>query len=279
MLTPPDLAAYLERIGYDGPVRPTREVLAALQLAHVQAIPFETFESLTGRRPALDLPSLLNKLVRSRRGGYCFEHNRLFEAALRSFGFRPIGLLGRVLLGQAEDAETARTHMLLRVEVEGEDLITDVGFGGQVLTGPIRLESGLVQATPHEPYRLDESGGVWSLRAEVAGEWRLLYRFTLEPALAIDYEVGNHYVATHPASFFAQALVGARILPGSRLTLLGHRITEHRMGEPSRAEEFEDDRALRAALTDRFGIEVEDSMWRAALDRIGPTPGSQSPSS
>lgn len=274
MLTPPDLAAYLERIGYDGPREPTRDVLATLQLAHVNAIPFETFGSFTGHKPSLDLPSVLHKLVRSRRGGYCYEHNRLFEAVLRSFGFRPVALLARVLLGLTEDAETARTHMLLCVEVEGENLITDVGFGGQVLTGPIRLVSGLVQATPHEPYRLDERDGAWTLRAEVAGQWRLLYRFTLEPVLAIDCEVANHYVATHPASYFVQALVGARILPAGRLTLLGRRITEHRLGEASRSEDFLSDRALRAAIADRFGVDVEDAIWHAALRKIGPAPSS-----
>lgn len=268
MLTPTDLSAYLDRIGYDGPIEPSRAVLAALHLRHVLSIPFETFDSMTGRRPALDLPALVDKLVHSRRGGYCFEHNRLFEAVLHAFGFQPVGLLGRVLLGQHEDAETARTHMLLCVEVEGEDLITDVGFGGQVLTGPIRLESGLVQETPHEPYRLDEEGGTWRLRALVGGEWRLLYRFTLEPAFAIDYEVGNHYVATHPASFFAQALVAARILPEGRLTLFGRRVTEHRLGEASNTVDVANDGELRAILADRFGIEVEDGMWRTALRKI-----------
>jgi N-hydroxyarylamine O-acetyltransferase len=267
MLAPADLAAYLARIGHAGEVAPTRATLAALQLAHVCAIPFETLDSLTGRAPALDLPALMDKLVRSRRGGYCFEHNRLFKAALEAVGFRPVGLLGRVFLGEPEDAEPARTHMLLRVPCEGEDLIADVGFGGQVLTGPIRLVPGLVQETPHEPYRLDEERGLWSLRALVGGEWRLLYRFTLEPALPIDYEVGNHYVATHPASFFTRALVAARILPRGRLTLLNRRLTEHRLGEPSRSHEIADS-DWRGVLAERFGIEVDDAMWRAAAERV-----------
>lgn len=269
MLSPDDLAAYLDRIGYDGPREPSRAVLSDLHLRHVSAIPFDTFDSFTGRSPPLDLPGIVAKLVHSRRGGYCFEQNGLFQAVLRAFGFEPIGLLARVLLGQPEDAETIRTHMLLRVPVEGDDLITDVGFGGQVLTGPIRLAAGNVQETPHEPYRLDEEGGLWSLRALVGGEWRLLYRFTLEPAFPIDYEVANHYVATHPSSPFVKSLVAARILPGGRLTMLGRRITEHRIGGPSKSEVVEDDDTLRAMIAERFGIEVEDGMWRAAIDKVG----------
>ena len=268
MLSRTDLDAYLARIGYDGPREPTRDVLAAIQLRHVETIPFETIDSLTGLGPRLDLPAVTEKLVRSRRGGYCYEHNILFKAALESIGFAPVAHLARVLLGEADDAETGRTHMLLRVETSGEDLIADTGFGGQVPTGPIRLVSGVEQETPHEPYRLEEEGGEWLLRALVAGEWRSLYRFTLEPALPIDCVVANHYVSTHPASFFTQALVAARILPGGRLTLLNRRVSEHRLGAATRTEEIDDDAALREVLADRFGIEVEDDVWREMLRRI-----------
>jgi N-hydroxyarylamine O-acetyltransferase len=268
MLSAADLAAYLARIGYDGPVAPTRAALAALQLLHVQAIPFENLDPLSGRTPRLDLPALVDKLVRSRRGGYCFEQNHLFKAALEAFGFEPVPLIGRVLLNSPEDAQTPRSHMLLHLACEGEELVCDVGFGGQVLTGPMRLVSGLEQQTPHEPYRLEQDGQLWSLRALVAGEWRLLYRFTLSPVWPVDYQVANHYVSTHPSSHFVQRLGVARVLPRGRLTLLNRRLTEHRLGQPSTAQEIEGDAALRAVLAERFGIEVADDIWQAAAGRI-----------
>ena len=270
MLTPDDFSAYLARIGYDGPIVPTRSVLAALQLAHLRAIPFETVASFTGHVPAIDLPGIVAKLVRSPRGGYCYEHNRLFHAVLETVGFAPVGLLARVLLGSPETAATPRTHMLLTMSCEGEDLLADVGFGGQVPTGPILLRRDAAQETPHEPYRLEESGGVWGLRALVGGEWRLLYRFTLEPAVPIDYVVANHYVATHPSSFFAQALVAARILPRGRLTLLNRRLTEHGLDRPSKSEEIGDDARLRSVLDGRFGIGLDDAVWNEVLRRLPP---------
>src|SRR4029450_8706400 len=81
-----DLDSYLERIGYEGPVEPTLEVLDALQLAHSTTIPFENLDILLGRPIRLDLTSLQGKLVRDRRGGDCFEHNTLFAAALEGVG-------------------------------------------------------------------------------------------------------------------------------------------------------------------------------------------------
>lgn len=273
MLTPDELSAYLARIGYDGEVAPTRVALAQLHFLHPQAIPFENLDALAGREVRIDLPAVFAKLVGSRRGGYCFEHNTLFHAVLEAFGFAVTPLGGRVLMGQAEDAEVARTHKLLRLTCEGEELIADVGFGGMTLSGPIRLAAGAPQKTPHEPYRLDRTGDDWWLRVEIAGEWRLLYRFTLQPVTAIDEVVANHYVATHPASAFTFTLRAARILPHGRLTLLDRRLTEHRLGETSQQEEVEDDAALRAVLASRFGIALDDGQWQAALARIAAPRG------
>ncbi len=269
-LSSSDLSAYLARIGYDGPVAPTRAALNALQLLHPQAIPFENLDPLAGLTPKLDLAALVEKLVRSPRGGYCFEHNTLFQAALAAFGFTVTPLSGRVLFNQPEDAQAARTHKILRLTCEGEDLIVDVGFGGQVLTGPMRLVPDLVQPTPHEPYRLDHRDEAWWLRANVAGEWRLLYRFTLDATWPIDDTLANHYVATHPASHFTKGLGVARVLPQGRMTLRERRLSVHALGGASRQEEVVSDDALRAVLAGRFGITVGDAQWRAVLERIGP---------
>src|SRR5688572_13841276 len=72
-----DLDSYFARIGYDGPHVPTLETLRAIQLLHPQAIAFENLNPLLALPVKLDVESLQQKLVRSRRGGYCFEHNGL----------------------------------------------------------------------------------------------------------------------------------------------------------------------------------------------------------
>src|SRR3546814_20294323 len=45
---PVDLPRYQARIGYEGPVAPTLDVLNNLQAAHLAAIPFEALDVLTG---------------------------------------------------------------------------------------------------------------------------------------------------------------------------------------------------------------------------------------
>ena len=82
-----DLDAYLRRIDYGGALEPTLPALQALHLAHATHIPFENLDILLGRSIRLDLASLQAKLVAGGRGGYCFEQNTLFTAALRALGF------------------------------------------------------------------------------------------------------------------------------------------------------------------------------------------------
>ena len=91
-----DLEAYLARIGYTGSRATDFATLAAIHAAHAGVIPFENLDILLGRLIATDPPSIERKLVRDRRGGYCFEQNALLGAALRQLGFAVTPLIGRV---------------------------------------------------------------------------------------------------------------------------------------------------------------------------------------
>ncbi|NYH54098.1 hypothetical protein HNR06_003687 [Nocardiopsis arvandica] len=66
-----DLDAYLARVGLSGDLPPTLDTLRAVHRAHLAAIPFENLQIVLGRTIPLDVPSLVDKMVRRRRGGYC----------------------------------------------------------------------------------------------------------------------------------------------------------------------------------------------------------------
>lgn len=230
-----DLDAYLQRIGYRDALTPDQTTLRALAVAHAAALPFENLDPLCGVPVQLELDALERKLLHQGRGGYCFEQNLLLAAALRMIGFTVQGLIARVLWNQPEDAVTAQTHMLLRVEANGESWLTDVGFGSMNLAGALRLEPDVAQATGLEPFRLLERNGEWRMQACVRGDWLTLYRFDLEPRAPIDYVVANHYVSTYPSSNFVQHLIVARTAQDRRLTLRDREFTVRRPGmEPER---------------------------------------------
>jgi N-hydroxyarylamine O-acetyltransferase len=213
-----DTAAYLRRIGVGAPAAPTPAALALLHEAHCTAVPFENLDILLGRPIRLDLDSLQRKLVDGRRGGYCFEQNSLFEAALEALGFRVTPLAARVRAGAT--GVRPRTHMLLRVDFESGPFLADVGFGGDGLLRPLPLAVGAeLQVGPFAHRLTREGDGPFVLQSRTPAGWGDLYAFTLEPQHAVDYEVANHFTSTHPQSIFALSLTAQRSWPERRALL------------------------------------------------------------
>lgn len=251
-----DLPAYLRRIGYTGEVKPDVATLRALAAAHVAAIPFENLDPFLGVPVVLELPRLERKLIEHGRGGYCFEHNFLFREVLRTIGYPVTGLIARVLWQRDESEITAQSHMLLRVEIEGESWLADVGFGGMVLSGALRLVPGIEQPSAHEPYRLLEDNGQWRMQALVRGQWSTLYRFDLQPREDIDYVVANHYTSTFPQSHFLHQLTIARSVPGRRLSLRSRDFTVHHLGGESVRRTLGSAEEILEVLEREFQIQV-----------------------
>ncbi len=255
-----DLAAYFERIGYTDPAEPTLETLHALVAAHNRSIPFENLDPLMGI-PVADLgpDALSDKLVRRCRGGYCYEQNGLMGYVLAELGFGVERLAGRVVWMNPNPELPAQTHQVLSVAVPGVDgrFLVDVGFGGQTLTSPVRLEAGPVQRTRHEPYRLREHGEGYLLEAEIRGDWQPLYMFITRPQPRIDFEVGSWYVSTYPKSVFVVGLTAALVTDDARWNLRGRNLAIHSGGDTERIR-FDTAAQVLDTLTDRFGIDLAD---------------------
>ena len=264
-----DVDAYFERIGYPGPRSVSIEALSAIHLQHPQAIPFENLNPFLRWPVHLDVESLQQKLVRDGRGGYCFEHNLLLSHVLRQLGFQVRGLAARVLWNVPEGTVTPRSHMLLLIELDGGRYLADVGFGGLTLTTPLRLEVDVEQSTPHEPFRLIESGGGFIMQAKVASTWGSLYRFDLGEQVQADYEVTNWYLSNHPASHFVTGIIAARVDGACRYTLRGNELAVHYMDGTTERQALTSGEAVRAALEDTFRVTLpQGPELEAALERM-----------
>jgi arylamine N-acetyltransferase len=260
MVSMTDLADYFRRIGYTGPATPTLGTLHALVTAHNGAIPFENLDPLLGI-PVADLgeDALFDKLVRRRRGGYCYEQNGVMGYALAELGFGVQRLGGRVVWMNSSGELPAQTHEALSVTVPGDHgpWLVDVGFGGQTLSSPIRLEAGTVQPTRHEPYRILADDDGYVLEAQIRGDWQALYMFTAQPRPRIDREVGSWYVSTYPHSTFVVGLSAAILTEDARWNLRGRNLAIHSAGDTERIR-FATAADVLNALTDRFGIDLTD---------------------
>lgn len=273
-----DLDAYCERIRYTGDRAPTVDTLSAIHLRHAEAIPFENLNPFLGWPVPLDAQSLHQKMVRDGRGGYCFEQNLLLSHALSVLGFRVTGLAARVLWNAPEDAVVRRSHMLLRVDLTDRSYIADVGFGGQTLTGPLRLEPDTEQPTPHEPFRLIRAGADYVLQSKIAGAWKALYRFDLREELLPDYEVINWYLSNHPDSRFVTGLIAARPAPRRRYALYNNEFAVHNLNGKTEHRLLATAAELRETLEDAFQLRLPNAPGLgAALDRLTARPGQARP--
>lgn len=246
-----DLDAYLARIGEGPPLAPALEGLVSLHRAHCAAIPFENLDILLGRPIPLDVPALEAKLVHARRGGYCFEQNTLFRAALEALGFRVTPLAARVRVGATE--VRPRTHMLLRVDLPEGAFVADVGFGADGLVHPVPLAEGRETWVGFAGHRLRREGEAWVLEGNTDGTWADLYAFTLEPHYPVDFVMANHFTSTYPRSPFVLNLTAQRSWPERRVVLRNRDLVV-REGGRSEAATVRDPEHLLEVLASHFDL-------------------------
>jgi N-hydroxyarylamine O-acetyltransferase len=247
------LDRYLARIGITGAAKADLETLTAIHAAHPDTIPFEGLDPLLRRLPVkLDLASLQDKLVDSRRGGYCHEQNLLLKAALDAIGFKVTLLGGRVRWMSPPDSPLGpREHTLLKVDLPEGPYLADVGFGACILDAPLRLDVESEQRTGMGTYRLSKAEGLFWLSAKQPAGWRTMYAFNLEPQIHSDIELANQYTSTSPLVPFTSMLIMERVSKDKRYKMINRRFAiETRDGELS------EDRVI--GSPDEFGRVIEE---------------------
>jgi N-hydroxyarylamine O-acetyltransferase len=251
------LDAYFHRIQWGGDTRPTYETLAQLVRAHMRHIPFENLDVLLGRGIRIDVESVQNKLVRARRGGYCFEHATLFSAVLEQLGFQPVRHSSRVT-PLSDRTEAPRTHMFLTVPLPEGTFVVDPGFGALAPRVPVPLVDGMQASIDGEVHWMARDADRWVLRAQVRSDTPVdAWVTTLEQDYPIDFEMANHYTSTHPASPFRNRILLRSLTDEGRVTVMNRDATIWRGNTPHRIE-LEDRRALRELLVEYFGIDLPE---------------------
>ncbi|MEV4441289.1 arylamine N-acetyltransferase [Streptomyces sp. NPDC049577] len=241
-----DLAAYFDRIGYDGPRTATARTLRLLHRAHMSTICFENLDVALGREMPLDVDGLQRKLVGAGRGGYCFEQNLLFAAVLERLGFTLTRHLARVRRGRAKIRY--RSHAALVVEAEGREYLCDVGFGDEGLIEPIPFTAGAELTVGDFSWRLEaetDEGGTgggdsaeWVLRSLHPDGWFDVYSMRLERHYPCDFETAHFYTAHHPRSTFVGKVVAQR----------GDEQVRHTLKNQELVATYADGRTLRTEL-------------------------------
>jgi N-hydroxyarylamine O-acetyltransferase len=213
-----DCKAYLDRIGYRGSLEPSVGVLHRLHLRHLLSVPFENLDIHLGRPIVLSDTAFFDKIVKHRRGGFCYELNGSFAALLKRLGFR-VSILSARVAGKNGGFSPDFDHMTLLVQLE-ERWLADVGFGDS-FTEPKRLDTSSPQEEDGTHYRISRtSSGRLVSRWDATGDsWQPQYKFTLLTRRLADFVPRCRWQETSPDSHFRKGRLITRLTPTGRVTL------------------------------------------------------------
>lgn len=252
-----DIRTYLERIGYDKPVRLDLESLFGLHRAHLLTIPFENLDIHAGVPIQLSEEALWDKIILRKRGGFCYELNGLFAWLLKQVGFEVSYLNGRVYNGYGERGREF-DHLTLLVGIPNEKLswLVDVGFGDSFFE-PLRFGYNGEQTQGKRAYRLEAiEDGIDLWRFDFEEQWKRQYFFDTRPRrFPSEYEATCMYHQTSLQSSFTRERVISLATPDGRITLDSNNLTlttnDKRIKRKLKREtDFHD------FLRDYFGIEL-----------------------
>lgn len=245
---------YLERIGASVPEELSPSSLMALTRAHLEHVPFEVLEMTEAHRePSLEPEVLFEKIVSNRRGGYCFELNKLFYLLLKALGFSCHSVGVRVLMGRPEPR--AISHRGIVVEFGAEKWYCDAGFGGRGPKGILRLEDPGVQTLVYESFRVlrDADGGYVIVYLDGDHPVRML-KFRDDPWLDVDFAILNSYYGSHSHSPFVRKRILYLCQPEGWVSLVGDTFTCFCRGETEVRTVTED--AGKALVAMQFGLYI-----------------------
>lgn len=248
---------------------PSLALVKQLQQRHVLAYTFNNLAALLQEPMPLEPEFLLDKIVRQRRGGYCFEHNRLTFEVLRALGMEVRILLARVLYNTEEDRP--RTHRISLLSLPGEgnqQYIVDTGFGHFGARFPLKLAPGLVQEQGDNCYRiLQTENGEYDFQILKEGAFFTLYRFDLNRYTEADCLTGHFFSHRYPEAAFVNNLVVCRKYDDYTLSLRNGELHQLARGE-SQVERVADADMLHSILQQRFELDLDLAVTQYLYQRF-----------
>jgi N-hydroxyarylamine O-acetyltransferase len=251
--------AYLRRIGLSPPSPADEATLRVLHRAHQLSIPFENLSIHLGEPISLDEDDLVTKIVRNRRGGFCYELNGMFALLLEALGAEVTRLAARV--HGAKGLGPPYDHLALAVRLHDGTgpWLADVGFGRHSV-GPLMLDSRTEQRDAAGRFLLaDTADG----DVDVLKDGEPQYRMELRGRFLPDFVATCWWQQTSPLSHFTEGPVCSRLTEdGGRISISGRTLIRSSAGSRSE-EQLPSDEAVLAAYRGHFGI---------TLDRVPGSP-------
>lgn len=261
----PDMTAdaALRRIGLDPATveTPDMATLRRIQRAFVTTVPFENLAivgdphgSRDGPGVTLSVSHLYEKLVRERRGGYCFELNGLAHWLLSELGYDIDRVAARITGGGGVQLPANHHSNIVHLD---RRYVVDVGMGTPKLRRPVPVDGDPVTDDVGVTWHVTESDRPDAqyrveFRAEDDEAWTRRYVFTDTPRDLSYFDATNDYLQSAPESSFTDGPSVSIGTADGHLSLDAETLTERRDGVEEREAVDPDEWA--AVLDERFGV-------------------------
>lgn len=249
-----EIKNYLDRIGFTATPAVDLDTLAGLQLHHLLTVPFENLDIHRKKPIEMEVQSLYEKIVRQKRGGFCYELNTLFNELLVGLGFKTTIASARVFSDQENYGEEY-DHLCLIVLLDNENWLADVGFGSFSLK-PIKIDTAIITQDPAGLFKIEPFNDTYLVvKKMVDAEWKNQYLFSMKARDIREFAGMCHYHQTSPLSHFTRNRLCSIATPEGRISLTDRalKITEgHKLKETT----ISDDEHFRKLLFDYFGIKI-----------------------
>ena len=246
--------AYLNRLGYQGELQPTLEVLKDLQKAHLLNVPFENLDIHYGNYIALDIDRIYEKVVMNNRGGFCYELNGLFYELLVALGFKAKRISARVF-DKKKGYSKEYDHLAIIVEIDDQEYLTDVGFG-EFTFGPLKIELDTIQKDDRGDFMIDKLDENWFRASKIINKVVTPeYIFKNLDREFREFSEMCQYHQTSSESHFTQKRLISLPTENGRITITGDRL-KIKEGEDITETELKDEEAFNRELWNYFNVRV-----------------------
>jgi N-hydroxyarylamine O-acetyltransferase len=247
-----DVTKFLNRIGIYKSENPSLDFLTKIQNRHLLSIPFEDLD-IPSKRIELNLEKIYEKIILSKRGGFCYELNGLLHWLLTSINFKVDMLSARVFNSNKNEFGPEYDHLVLQVHLD-KDYLVDVGFGDSFRV-PIQMPEGEVFDVSGKYKIFNTSENIFELRQKKEESWQPQYSFSTEPKQFNDFSEMCAFQQDSPTSHFRTRMVCTIATETGRITLSNNSLTITEGDKKDRIE-FSDENIFYDLLKKHFAIEI-----------------------
>jgi N-hydroxyarylamine O-acetyltransferase len=250
-----DTSKYLERINYTGNIAPGLKTLTELQEKHLLNIAFENLDIHYGIPIVLDHQKIADKIINSKRGGFCYELNGLFYKLLISLGFTTKMVSGRAYNRQKLSFGPEYDHLALITTIDGADYLVDVGFGEFTLN-PLKIELGITQSDKRGNFKIERYDDQYLAVSNQAGlKWDFEYVFSTNERAFSEFAEVCRYHQTSAESHFTRNRLCSIATENGRITLTDDKLKITDRGKSTETAII-DEQDFAAKLAHYFSIEM-----------------------